>query len=131
MFPNRAPENSVLLEALVGGRRNPERLDLTDEEIIERVCLDIRQLMELPEKPVFSRVLRPESGIPQLEMDHPALLRWRFGVEQKMPGLYICGFGWDGIGINDMIKSARRVAEDIDAGMRGDTPEAPVKPVYF
>jgi len=48
-----------------------------------------------------------------------------------MPGLYICGFGWDGIGINDMTKSAKRVAEDIVAGNRGDTPDAPVKPVYF
>ncbi|MBC8318271.1 MAG: protoporphyrinogen oxidase [Desulfobulbaceae bacterium] len=131
MFPNRAPGDAVLLEALVGGRRHPERLELSDEEIIEKVLQDIRQLIDLPEKPVFARVLRPKSGIPQLEMDHPALLDWRFGVEQKMPGLYICGFGWDGIGINDMTKSAKRVAEDIVSGRRGETPEAPVKPVYF
>lgn len=131
MFPNRAPGDNVLLEALVGGRRHPERMELGDEEIIERVYQDISQLMELPEKPIFAQVLRPKSGIPQLEMDHPGLLHWRFGVEQKMPGLYICGFGWDGIGINDMTKSAKRVAEDIVAGNRGDTPEAPVKPVYF
>lgn len=131
MFPNRAPGDAVLLEALVGGRRHPERLELSDEEIIDRVIQDISQLIDLPEEPIFTQVLRPQSGIPQLEMDHPALLRWRFGVEQKMPGLYICGFGWDGIGINDMTKSAKRVAEDIVAGRRGDTPEAPVKPVYF
>lgn len=131
MFPNRAPGDAILLEALVGGRRHPERLELSDDEIVDNVLQDISQLMELPEKPIFTKVLRPESGIPQLEMDHPVLLEWRASVEKKIPGLYICGFGWDGIGINDMTKSSKRVAEDIAAGMRGVAPEAPVKPVYF
>ena len=35
MFPGRAPRGHILLEALVGGRRHPERLDLDDEELIK------------------------------------------------------------------------------------------------
>lgn len=131
MFPARAPHGKVLLEALVGGRRHPERLALSDEEIIDSVLRDISQLMVLPEKPVFSRVLHPAGGIPQLEMDHPKMLAYRREVEKNCQGLYVCGFGWDGIGINDMIKSARKAAEAISAGGRGAEGEAPVKPVYF
>ncbi|MFH1215730.1 MAG: protoporphyrinogen oxidase [Pseudomonadota bacterium] len=131
MFPNRAPKGKVLLEALVGGRRHPERLELSDEEIIASVCRDISQLMELPEKPVFAKVLRPSGGIPQLEMDHPKMLVYRSEIEKNNRGLYICGFGWDGIGINDMIKSAKKAATAISAGGRGHEGEAPVKPVYF
>ncbi len=131
MFPDRAPKGHVLLEALVGGRRHPEKLELSDQEIIGRVYDDLRQLIKLPDPPVFVKVLRPESGIPQLEMDHPRLLAWRKKMEEGFDNLYIYGFGWDGISINDMIKSARRVAEAIAAG-GGRTPEnAPVKPVYF
>ena len=131
MFPNRAPEGKVLMEALVGGRRHPERLELSDQEIISSVCQDIRQLMELPEKPLFAKVLRPASAIPQLEMDHPKMLTYRAGLEQGNKGLYICGFGWDGVGINDMVKSARKAAVAISAGGRGEEAAAPVKPVYF
>ncbi len=131
MFPGRAPGDNVLLEALVGGRRHPERLELDDETIIREVYKDISDLMDLPEPPFFSEVLRPDGGIPQLEKDHPALLKWRGNLEQGEEGLYICGFGWDGIGINDMTKSARRVADDLAAGRKASDKKADVKPVYF
>lgn len=131
MFPGRAPGNNHLLEALVGGRRHPERLDLDDETIIKGVYKDISALMDLPEPPIFKEVLRPQAGIPQLEKDHPALLEWRSRMEAEEKGLFICGFGWDGIGINDMTKSARRIAEDLSSGQREREEQAEVKPVYF
>ena len=45
---------------------------LSDDELVRKVCEDLGELMEIPEEPVFSQVLRPTSEIPQLEMDHPA-----------------------------------------------------------
>jgi oxygen-dependent protoporphyrinogen oxidase len=131
MFPDRAPQGQVLIEALVGGRRHPERLVLSDEEIIKQVYADVSQLMDLPQPPLFVKVLRPEHGIPQLEMDHPRLLAWRQGIEQEFPGLHICGFGWDGIGMNDMIKSAQKTVVAVAAGGLRPEEEAKVKPVYF
>lgn len=131
MFPDRAPAGHVLIEALVGGRRHPERLILSDEEIIDQVYADVSQLIELPEPPLLTKVLRPEHGIPQLEMDHPRLLSWRQEMEGEFAGLHICGFGWDGIGMNDMIKSAKKTALALQAGGRRDADEAKVKPVYF
>jgi oxygen-dependent protoporphyrinogen oxidase len=131
MFPDRAPSGQVLLEALVGGRRHPERLLLSDEELADQVYADLRELMDLPEPPLFVKVLRPEHGIPQLEMDHPRLLSWRQGMEQEFSGLHICGFGWDGIGMNDMIKSAKKTVLAIAAGGLRPEDEAKVKPVYF
>jgi oxygen-dependent protoporphyrinogen oxidase len=131
MFPGRCPADHVLLEALVGGRRHPERLELPDEELIAKVYEDISKLMDLPKPPVFAKVLKSAGAIPQLEMDHPALLKWRRGLEGKMSGLYICGFGWDGIGMNDVIKSAARTVEAVAESRQADSGQAPVKPVYF
>lgn len=131
MFPDRAPRGQVLIEALVGGRRHPERLALSDEEIIDQVYADVSQLIDMPEPPLFVKVLRPEHGIPQLEMDHPRLLTWRQEMEAEFAGLNICGFGWDGIGMNDMIKSAKKTALAIEAGGPRQEDEAKVKPVYF
>jgi len=131
MFPDRCPKDHVLLEALVGGRRHPERLELPDHEMVKKVYEDIRNLMKLPEPPKFSKVLRSEGAIPQLEMDHPALLAWCRDLERKEPGLFVCGFGWDGIGMNDVIKSAARTVEAVVEGKQKESGQEAVKPVYF
>jgi len=75
-------------------------------------------------------VLRPKHGIPQLEIGYPKLLAWRNSLVNNNQGLYVCGFGWEGIGINDMTKSAKKVAESIAAGKTGAV-ETEVKGVYF
>lgn len=131
MFPGRAPAGNILLEALVGGRRHPERLDLEDDQLIRQVYDDLGRLMYLPEPPWFTKVLRSSSGIPQLEMEHPDLLKWLHTVEQERSGLYVCGFGWEGIGMNEMMKAAKKVAENVSAGKQDKPSDAQVKPVYF
>jgi protoporphyrinogen/coproporphyrinogen III oxidase len=130
MFPGRAPQGHVLLEALVGGRRHPEKLDLDDDALIQKTYADLKQLIHLPNPPVFTKVLRSKHGIPQLELGHPQLLAWRNRLVEQNPGLYICGFGWEGIGINDMTKGAQQVAAAAAAGgtAKGETE---VKGVYF
>jgi oxygen-dependent protoporphyrinogen oxidase len=131
MFSGRAPQGHILLEALVGGRRHPERLDLDDATLIRDALTDLRALLPLQGEPVFARVLRSNWGIPQLEAGYPALLKWRDQLMEEQPGLFIHGFGWEGIGINDMIKSANRVAEGIRDKGGAAREEAGVKGVYF
>ena len=130
MFPDRAPSGHVLLEALVGGRRHPERLELSDEELIDKVYQDLKELIDLPEPPVYSRVLRPKSGIPQLEQGYPGLLSWRRTLHKNEANLHLCGFGWQGIGINDMHKEAWKVAKRILIGLQEEEKDE-VKGVYF
>ncbi len=131
MFPGRAPDGHVMLEALVGGRRHPERLELDDAELIERTCDDLSRLLPLPEPPVYARVLRPKHAIPQLELGHQGLLAWRDKLQQQVPGLFVCGFGWEGIGINDMTKTGKRLAAELAAGQNDGTEETEVKKIYF
>ncbi|MBM9538388.1 protoporphyrinogen oxidase [Desulfobulbus alkaliphilus] len=129
MFPGRAPEGYHLVEALVGGRRHPERLDLNDDQLITEVCRDLGQLMDLP-PPAFATVLRSRSGIPQLEAGYTELLAWRQQLHVAHGDLHLCGFGWKGIGINDMVKEAARIAAEISThAVAGEKTE--VKGVYF
>ena len=130
MFPGRAPKDHMLLEALVGGRRHPEKLELEDDILIRETYADLQQLIHLPDRPVFTKVLRSEHGIPQLELGYPKLLAWRNRMVENNEGLYICGFGWEGIGINDMIKSAREVAAAVAAGIAAEG-KTEVKGIYF
>jgi protoporphyrinogen/coproporphyrinogen III oxidase len=131
MFAGRTPQGHILLEALIGGRRHPERLTLDDATLIREAVQDLRQLLLLHGEPVYAKVLRPQGGIPQLETGYPALLNWRDQLMKENPGLFIHGFGWEGIGLNDMIKSATRIAHSIQENSRANRDEAPVKGIYF
>ncbi len=132
MFPGRTPKDHILLEALVGGRRHPERLELDDDTLINKALQDLQQLLDLPKPPSYARVLRPRGGIPQLEKGYPALLKWRNDTMKEEKGLYVTGFGWEGIGLNDMIKTAFRVSEAIKQGEQdGGEENAEVKKIYF
>ncbi|MEW6219262.1 MAG: protoporphyrinogen oxidase [Thermodesulfobacteriota bacterium] len=130
MFPGRAPAGMVLVEALVGGRRHPERLDLPDDTLIRQTYADLARLIHLPEPPRHVRVLRPKAGIPQLEVGHPGLVAWRDQLVARLPGLFVCGFGWNGIGMNDMIKEARVVAGQLAERHLQASEAAAVKGVY-
>lgn len=131
MFPDRAPHGHIGFETLIGGRRHPERLELDDGELIYRALTDIRGLLDLPKTPAYTAVLRPAGGIPQLESGYLQLLRRRNDLVARERGLYICGFGWEGIGINDMIKTAFAVADKLRRGVPQAQEEAGVKKVYF
>ncbi|MBF0105372.1 MAG: protoporphyrinogen oxidase [Deltaproteobacteria bacterium] len=130
MFPKRAPEGHSLIEVLVGGRRYPERLELDDNALIHEAYSDIRTLIHLPNQPVFATVLRTKTGIPQLETGYQKILDWRQAIETRHHHLKILGFGWEGIGINDMIKKAKSVSlEWLQAQTGHKPPEA--RAVYF
>ncbi len=131
MFPGRTPPGHILLEVLVGGRRHPERLSLDDETLVNMVLQDITRLLPLSREPVFYKVIRSCSGIPQLEDGYIQLLEWQKQVMVDNPGLHICGFGWGGIGINDMITEARNMAETILAGSVFPTCNHKPESVYF
>ncbi|MBW2658694.1 MAG: protoporphyrinogen oxidase [Deltaproteobacteria bacterium] len=131
MFPGRAPENHIVFETLVGGRRHPEKLDLDDQTLSKKALEDVRQILGLQSNPVYSTVLRSRGSIPQLERNYPSLLEWRDKLMQNLSGLHICGFGWEGIGLNDMMKNSTRAAQAILTASAPGANEATVKGVYF
>ncbi len=132
MFPGRAPEGHIVFETLIGGRRHPERLELDENEIIDRTLKEVKSILKLDGTPLYTTFFRALDPIPQLERGYTDLLAWRKELTTSFPRLHICGFGWEGIGINDMIKGAYRVSEAL---LSGKTEQAAakieVKKVYF
>ncbi|MFO7691102.1 MAG: FAD-dependent oxidoreductase, partial [Cryobacterium sp.] len=131
MFPGRAPKGHVVFETLIGGRRHPERLVLDDQTLTQKALADVRKILHLRGEPAYTTVLRSSGGIPQLEKNYPRLLAWRENFLATHPGLQIVGFGWEGIGLNDMMKCASRAAEAVIAASTGTQQAADLKGVYF
>ncbi len=131
MFPGRAPEGHIVFETLIGGRRHPERIALGKDEMVARALADVQDILGITEQPVYTTVLKSDGGIPQLEQGYSSLLAWRDALTRNNKGLHVCGFGWEGIGLNDMMKTGTRVAKAIQASTASASGEAEVKKVYF
>lgn len=131
MFPERAPKGHVMLEVLVGGRHHPERVTLSDSELIEKCLVDLKGLFKINKDPVFTHVIKTKKSFPQLEIGHLKVQEYKKSIEEKYPGLLITGFGWNSIGMNEMIKEGKQVAEQCFSKKQKNTHQDSVKGIYF
>lgn len=111
VFPGRAPEDSILLRSMVGGARSPELALLPDEQLVDRVRSDLRDILGIGAEPDFVRLFRHTKAIPQYLVGHAARLR---EIEEKLlkhPGLVLTGNAFKGVSLNDCVVNAWKTAE--------------------
>ncbi|AAR33347.1 protoporphyrinogen oxidase [Geobacter sulfurreducens] len=110
IFENRAPEGQVLLRSMMGGACFPEYVNLTDEEVTGRVKNDLATIMGITAPPSFVRIFRHHQAIPQYTVGHSTRVA---ALEQRaasLPGLFLTGNSYRGIGLNDCVAAANRTA---------------------
>ncbi len=130
MFSGRAPQGTHLLEVMVGGRRHPERLEKDDAALIAAAIADIQEILQIRETPLSALRLPSAGAFPQAEKGYTTLMHWKEEIEAATSGLFLCGFGWQGIGINDMIKGSFQVAERLLCGEQ-QKKGSEIKGIYF
>jgi len=108
-WPNRAPDNHVQLRGFIGGARNPKALNKTDTELIETAHHDLAKLLDISSQPIVKRVYRWLRLNPQYEVGHLNLMRSIDERLERLPGLYLSGAGFRGIGIPDCVAYGRMV----------------------
>jgi len=113
VFPGRAPEGFVLLRTMVGGHRTPELADSPDEQLIDRVRSDLRDVSGLSSEPEFSRIFRHEKAIPQYLVGHAARLEAITEILKRHPGLVLTGNAFRGVSLNDCVVNAWKTAESL------------------
>jgi oxygen-dependent protoporphyrinogen oxidase len=112
-FAGRAPEDHVLLRAFVGGALQPELLTLNEEEITRRVERDLRELIGVRDKPLFTEVTKWSNSMPQYEVGHLDHIEKIESALSKIPGLTLAGNSFRGAGIPDCIRSGEAAAEEL------------------
>lgn len=103
LFPGRAPENHALLTAFIGGRKDPEVLQLNDRDLTGAVLYDIAPLLGITGNPTFHRVTRWPEAIPQYEAGHDRFLAACDAAEKQCPGLHLAGNYRGGISLPDCL----------------------------
>ena len=112
-FSGRAPEGHVLLRAFAGGALQPEIFALDESEMAAGVESDLRELLGITEKPLFTEVAKWERSMPQYEVGHLDRIAEIENEITKLPGLTLAGNSYRGAGIPDCIRSGQAAAESI------------------
>lgn len=113
LFDGRAPAGSVLLTSFIGGAHHPERAQLPENELIEKVLEDHRSLLGLSGDPTFVQLSRHDLAIPQYHVGYEKIQQHLQWLETQTPGLHFCGHIRDGISVADCIRSGLRCANEI------------------
>ena len=118
-FPHRAPDNRALVRCFLGGARDEQILESSEEEILEIVRRELRQIVgtALDAEPRFARVYKWKSAMAQYSVGHLERLQRIEALRQKLPGLALAGNGYRGIGVPDCVRSGAEAASKILAEM--------------
>ena len=116
-FPHRASEDRALLRCFLGGARDEQILDSSEEEILAIVRAELRQIIRLDAEPLFTRVYKWKSAMAQYFVGHLERLQRIESLRQRLPGLALAGNGYKGIGVPDCVRSGVEAASKILAEM--------------
>ncbi|MCB0156025.1 MAG: protoporphyrinogen oxidase [Anaerolineae bacterium] len=122
-FNHRVPEDGVLLRTFVGGSGQEELVQLSDEAMTRLVREELADIMGLTAAPIVQRIYRWPQGTPQYDVGHLERVTEMERLAAAVPGLYLAGSAYRGIGLPDCISSARTVVEKITAAASHPTPQ--------
>ena len=118
LFPGRAPAGHKLLTAFIGGRQDPEALEMSDAELVRQVQKDLADLLGIEGQPVWQRVNRWPKAIPQYELGHLARMERLDQALEQHPGLSLIGNWRGGIAVGDCLENGRALADRIGSASR-------------
>jgi oxygen-dependent protoporphyrinogen oxidase len=113
VFPDRAPEDSVLFRTMVGGARSSQLAGLPDEQLLDLVLSDLGEILGLDREPDFVRIWRHEKAIPQYLVGHADRLAAIDEQLQGFPGLLMTGNAFRGVSLNDCVLNAGTTAQSV------------------
>jgi oxygen-dependent protoporphyrinogen oxidase len=110
-FNHRVPEGKAMLRCFLGGARDRNVLDLGDEEVVDLVRRELKEILNFTDDPLFFRVHRWPASMAQYPVGHGGRVSAIEERLQDLPGLYLAGNAYSGIGISDCIRTGKGAAE--------------------
>ncbi|HEY2842552.1 MAG TPA: protoporphyrinogen oxidase [Bryobacteraceae bacterium] len=111
-FPHRVPAGKIALRCFFGGS-NDAVLERSDDQLIALACQELRDILGLTATPIFSGISRWPRSMAQYVVGHGVRLQEIETRAAAVPGLYLAGNAYTGIGIPDCIRTGRKAAAKI------------------
>ena len=112
-FPHRAPKDIAVVRCFLGGSRDEQVLQLTDENILNIVRDELRQILGVKADPLFTRLYRWKGAMAQYTVGHLERLDRIEGLVKPLPGLALAGNAYRGIGVPDCIRSGEAAVQQV------------------
>lgn len=109
-FPHRAREDRALIRCFLGGSRDDRILEASDDEILGIVRRELREIVSLSAEPLFARVYKWKGAMAQYGVGHLERLERIERLATRLPGLFLAGNGYRGIGVPDCVRSGTDAA---------------------
>ena len=113
LFPNRAPAGYVALTTFVGGSRQPEITEESNEHLLIMVCEELNSIMGVQGVPTYHRIARWKRAIPQYNLGHLSIVEQMEQFEQSHPGVFVSGNFRGGISVGDCIINSEQTAQRV------------------
>ena len=110
-WESRAPDDSALLRAFIGGAHDPDVVDLSDDELVAIARRDLGAVLGVSAAPTLTRVYRWRRVGAQHLVGH---LDRVHEIERRLAprGIFVAGSGFRATGIPDCVADGRRVARE-------------------
>ncbi len=109
-FDHRAPADKILLRCFFGGAGDDAVLDESNDTLVALAREELRMILGLTAEPLFTSVTRCPRSMAQYTVGHAERLKQIQARAAAIPGLYLAGNGYTGIGIPDCIRMGRAAA---------------------
>jgi oxygen-dependent protoporphyrinogen oxidase len=113
-FNGRAAADHVLLRAFVGGDEHGHLVETLSDDALRQVAQsEIAEIMGIRAEPAVHQIFRWIKGNPQYDVGHLDRVAQMEALAGQIPGLYLAGSAFRGIGIPDCVKSALATVDQI------------------
>ncbi|NIK24713.1 protoporphyrinogen oxidase [Paenibacillus lupini] len=109
-----SPDDKVLLRCYVGRSGEEESAKLPDEELKQAVLEDIQKVLGINAVPIFTEITRLPRSMPQYPVGHlEKTVTFRERLSEQLPGVFVTGAAFGGVGLPDCIKSGKETVSAI------------------
>lgn len=104
-FAGRAPANGALLRCFLGGTREEQIMQASDQQIERMVYRELNEILGISAKPQFARINKWHKAMAQYTLGHKPRVERIRQLTSNLRGLALAGNAYGGIGIPDCVRS--------------------------
>ena len=113
IFEKRAPQDVHLLTTFIGGARNAELFDKSDDELFQIAREELDSILGLKGEPIFQKIKRWARAIPQYNLGYEKITDSIEKFKKENAGIFFCSNFYRGISVSDCIKSSVTATEEV------------------
>lgn len=112
-YPDRSPQDGMLLRAFIGGALQPELVELADAQLGQIAQDEIGDLLGITAQPRFAVTRRWVRLLPEYGVGHVAHVAAIEARAASLGGLALAGSAYHGVGIPDCVATGEAAADVI------------------